>query len=147
MINLVEYRHYWERMPERLEGIDGVLPVTIDREMGRRIQSLPLHSVTLFLFPVLADSSAKTADSYRESNHCVVFVMKKYDPQRQTSFSVLEETQPVAEALKAMLLEDQRVPCSGFKIDVGSMETAPETELYGTFAGWSVAFNAQTCGL
>lgn len=147
MLNLVKYRNYWERLTERLQGIDSVLPVTIDREMGRRIQSLPLHSVTLFLFPVLAESSAKNADSYGESNHCVVFVMKKYDPQRQTSFSVLEETQPVTEALKAMLLEDQRTPCFGVKIDVASMETAPETELYGTFAGWSVAFNAKTSGL
>lgn len=147
MINLLQYREYWERVADRLDSVTGVLPVTIDKEMSRRIQSLTADSVTLFVFPPLADSSAKYADSYQEDNRCVVFVMEKYDPMRKHSFNVLIETQPIAESVKSMLLNDLTAPCAPFRIEVGSIETAPETELYGVFAGWSIAFNIKSTGL
>lgn len=147
MINLLQYREYWERVAARLESVTGVLPVTIDKDMSRRIQSLASGSVTLFVFPPIADSTAKNADSFKEDNRCVIFVMKKYDPQRKTSFDILEETQPVTENVKSMLLDDLSAPCAPFKIEVDSIETAPETELYGVFAGWSIAFNAKSTGL
>lgn len=147
MINLARYRQYWQNVADRLDSVTGVLPVTIDKEMSRRIQSLRSGSVTLFVFPPMAEGSGKNVDSFSEGNNCVLFVMKKYDPQRQTSFDVLEETQPVAEAVKSLLLDDQRAPCFGFKVELQSIETAPETELFGMFAGWSVAFNAKTPGL
>ena len=109
--------------------------------MGKKIQSLPADSVTLFVFPPLAESGAKNADNFKEVNKCVVFVMAKYDPQRRSSFDLLVQTQPVIEAVKAVLLADQRAGCPVMRIDAGSIDTAPETELYGRFAGWSIAFN------
>lgn len=147
MINLTQFREYWESVARRIDAITGVLPVTIDKEIGKKILALPVGSLTLFIFPPLADSSAKNPDAYREDNKCVVFVMKKYNPSRESSFSLLEQTQPVAEAIKECLLDDLRFPCTPFPIDVSSIETAPETELYGTFAGWSIAFNTTTYGL
>lgn len=126
MINLTEFRLYWEGIAARIDSITGVLPVTIDREMGKKIQSLPAGSVTLFVFPPLADSTAHTPDAFRESNRCVVFVMKKYNPAKESSFELLEQTQPGAEAIKGCLLNDSHESCRPFRIDISSVETAPE---------------------
>ena len=141
MINLVQHREYWEGVVRRLDSITKVLPVTIDEQMGKKIQSLPAEAVTLFVFPPLAESEAKNVDNFKEVNKCVVFVMLKYDPQRRSSFDVLEQTQPVIDEVKSVLLNDQRAGCPVMRIDPGSIDTAPETELYGRFAGWSIAFN------
>lgn len=141
MINLVEYRQYWERMAARIGSITGVLPITLDEQMGKKIQALPADSITLFVLPPLAESRAKNADSFREDNKCVIFLMAKYDPQRRSSFDVLEQTQPIIDLVKECMLVDQSAGCAVMRIDVGSIDTAPETELYGRFAGWSIAFN------
>ena len=144
MINLVSYREYWEGIARRISSIMGVLPVTIDDQMGKKIQSLPAEFVTLFVLPPLAESNAKNVDNFKEVNKCVVFLMVKYDPQRRSSFDVLEQTQPIIDEVKCMLLNDQRARCPVMRIDAGSIDTAPETELYGRFAGWSIAFNVKS---
>lgn len=144
MINLNAYRHYWQSVADRLGMEAGVLPVTIDKEMGRRIQALEADSLTIFVFPPIAESTARVVDSYREENRCVIFALKKYNPQRQSAFEVLELTQSVIERIKSILLDDHRGPCPVFSLDLSSIETAPETELYGTFAGWSIGFNITT---
>lgn len=141
MVNLIHYRQYWERMAARIDSITGVLPITLDEQMGKKIQSLPADSVTLFVLPPLAESSARNADSFREANKCVVFLMAKYDPQRRSSFDVLEQTQPVIDLVKECMMADQSAGCSVMRIDPASVDTAPETELYGRFAGWSIGFN------
>ena len=141
MINLVQYREYWEGVVRRLDSINGVLPVTIDDQMGKKIQSLPADSITLFVFPPLAEYNAKSVDNFKEVNKCVVFVMAKYDPQRRSSFDLLEQTQPIIDEVKSLLLGDQRAGCPVMRVEVDSIDTAPETELYGRFAGWSIAFN------
>ena len=141
MINLVQYREYWEGVVRRLDSINGVLPVTIDDQMGKKIQSLPADSITLFVFPPLAESNAKSVDNFKEVNKCVVFVMAKYDPQRRSSFDLLEQTQPIIDEVKSLLLGDQRAGCPVMRVEVDSIDTAPETELYGRCAGWSIAVN------
>lgn len=139
MINLTRYREYWQTVVDRVHGLTALLPVTIDNGMGKRIQSLKTDSVTLFLFPPIANSQGR-ADAVKERNKCVVFVMEKYDPQRRSSFDVLESTQNAVEELKWLVINDMSHGCSPFHIVYSSIETAPETELYGTFAGWSIAF-------
>ena len=141
MINLAQYREYWECVAARIDSVTGVLPVTIDDQMGRKIQSLPADSVTLFVLPPLAESAARGVDNFKEVNKCVVFIMAKYDPQRRGSFDVLEQTQPIIDEVKSMLLNDQRAGCPVMRVDAANIDTAPETELYGRFAGWSIAFN------
>lgn len=134
MINLLHYREYWEGVGRRVNSITEVLPVTIDEQMGKKIQSLPANSVNLFVFPPLAESGAKNVDNFKEVNKCVVFVMAKYDPQRRNSFDVLEQTQPIIDEVKSILLKDQRAGCPVMRVEVDSIDTAPETELYGRFA-------------
>ncbi len=146
MINLHQYRKYWEDIAASTHGITGVLPITLDDRMGRKIQSLAADSLTLFVLPPLAESTARDADTFSEVNKCVVFVMAKYDPQRLSSFEVLERTQPVVDKIKQQMTVGQRGGCARFIIRAGSIDTAPETELYGQFAGWSIGFEIISTG-
>lgn len=141
MVNLKEYREFWEDVANVVDEITSLLPVTIDDQMGKKIQGLPKNSVTLFMFPPVSESTARTADNYGEKNNCVIFLLEKFDPLRSTSFEILEKTQPALDRVKALLVKKLGAPCSPMKLDVSSIEIAPETELYGTFAGWSIAFN------
>ena len=79
MINLVQYREYWERVAARLDCITEVLPVAVDKDMGKKIQALPTGSITLFILPPGGESDSRNPDAFREANQCVVFIMEKYN--------------------------------------------------------------------
>lgn len=143
MISLKEYRCFWERVGA-LVGASHVCPITIDREMTKRIQSMGKGETVLFWLPPAAKSESSSSDNYRESNSCVVFVMRKYDPQREGSIEVLEDLQPVAESVKDQLLQAASSPCSPISPDVSTIDTMPETDFYGTLAGWSVGFRIKS---
>lgn len=143
MISLTQYREYWQGVADRIEGITDVLPVTVDKSMGDKIKGLPKGSKSLFILPPGAEG-AGGIDSFNEKNMCVVFLMAKYDPQRKTAFELLEETQPLIEKVKAVMLADQAAGCAVMRVDVSSIDTMPETELYGNFAGWSIGFNVKS---
>lgn len=142
MIDLVQYREYWERMAHRVAGITDVIPVTVDDAMAKSIQRLPIGSMTLFFLPPAAESSGRNIDSFREDNECVVFVMEKYDPQRKSAWSALESSQPIIEAVKQQLLEMR--PCAPVTFDVSTITTLPETKFFAGFAGWSIGFKLKT---
>lgn len=144
MIGLKEYREYWERVAARVESITGTLPVAVDKDMGKRIQSLPTGSVTLFVLPPAGQSDSRNPDAFREQNTCVVFVMEKYDPQRRTAFDTLETSQRAIEDLKAEMLADMAMGCPVMRFDVSTLNTMPETEFFAGFAGWSIGFKLIT---
>lgn len=144
MINLLQYREYWERVADRLESVTGVLPVAVDKDMGKKIQALPTGSVTLFILPPGGESDSKNPDAFREANQCVVFVMEKYDPQRKTSFAALESSQKAIEEVKALMLDDLAAGCPVMRFDVSTLNTLPETEFFAGFAGWSIGFKIMT---
>ena len=144
MINLTHYREYFERASDRLETISGLLPVAVDKDMAKKIQTLPTGSRTLFLLPPAATSETRAADAFRESNECVVFVMEKYDPQRRTAFEVLESSQQAIEDLKGVMIADMSCGCPVMRIDLTSLNTLPETEFFAGFAGWSLGFKINT---
>lgn len=144
MINLLQYREYWERVAARLESVTGVLPVAVDKDMGKKIQALPTGSVTLFILPPGGESDSKNPDAFREANQCVVFVMEKYDPQRKTSFAALESSQKAIEDVKALMLDDLAAGCPVMRFDVSTLNTLPETEFFAGFAGWSIGFKIIT---
>lgn len=144
MIALQEYREYWERVAGRLDSVTGVLPVAVDKDMGKKIQALPTGSVTLFILPPGGESESRNPDAFREANQCVVFVMEKYDPQRKTSFAALESSQKAIEDVKAMMLDDLAAGCPVMRFDVSSLNTLPETEFFAGFAGWSIGFKIIT---
>ena len=144
MINLLHYRGYWERVAARLDSVTGVLPVAVDKDMGKKIQALPTGSVTLFILPPGGESESKNPDAFREANQCVVFVMEKYDPQRKTSFAALESSQKAIEEIKALMLDDLAAGCPVMRFDVSTLNTLPETEFFAGFAGWSIGFKIIT---
>lgn len=144
MINLLQYREYWERVADRLESVTGVLPVAVDKDMGKKIQALPTGSVTLFILPPGGESDSKNPDAFREANQCVVFVMEKYDPQRKTSFAALESSQKAIEEVKTLMLDDLAAGCPVMRFDVSTLNTLPETEFFAGFAGWSIGFKIMT---
>ena len=144
MICLADYREYWERAAARLDCLTGAMPVAVDKDMGKRIQALPVGSVTLFVVPPAAESDSRSADAFRERNQCVLFVMEKYDPQRKAAFAALESSQVAVERLKALMLDDMAAGCPVMRFDVASLDTVPETEFFAGFAGWSVGFRIIT---
>lgn len=144
MINLLQYREYWERVADRLDSVTGVLPVAVDKDMGKKIQALPTGSITLFILPPGGESESKNPDAFREANQCVVFVMEKYDPQRKTSFAALESSQKAIEDVKALMLDDLAAGCPVMRFDVSTLNTLPETEFFAGFAGWSIGFKIIT---
>ena len=144
MINLTAYKEYGERLAQRIPLITGVIPVTVDEAMAKRITSLQKGSVTLFVLHPAAESEAKNIDSFKEENECVVFVMEKYDPQRRETWSVLETSQTVVEELKSKMLDDLAAGCPLMRFDVSTLNTLPETQFFAGFAGWSVGFKIIT---
>lgn len=144
MINLLQYREYWERVAARLDSVTGVLPVAVDKDMGKKIQALPTGSITLFILPPGGESDSKNPDAFREANQCVVFVMEKYDPQRKTAFAALESSQKAIEEIKTLMLDDLAAGCPVMRFDVSTLNTLPETEFFAGFAGWSIGFKITT---
>lgn len=139
MIRIEDYRRMLELLADDA-GISQVMAVTVDEEMGRRLSRLPADSVTLFFLPPLAEVKSKSHDALAEENQCVLFVMRKYDPQRLETIDALAQTQDPAEAIKASLVEELSRACSHWRLDITSVSTMPETQFYRGFAGWSLGF-------
>lgn len=139
-MNLKAYREFWEAAMERIPEISGVMGVTVDEDMARKIRALPLGSRTLFWIPPNMEGQGSNVDNYREKNLCVVFVMEKYDPSRKEAMNVLEDTQETIERVKFYLMDSQRYGCAPLKLYDNRINTLPETKFFAGFAGWSIGF-------
>lgn len=83
MIDLQLYEDYLNDLIERVPGINGILPLTIDEDMGKQIQSLDSkHLPILFVIIPSSTGNSPDVDNIHENNLCVVFLMAKYDNQR-----------------------------------------------------------------
>ena len=146
MIDLREYREFWEEVAARLDGVRSAMPVVIDEEMGRKIQGLKDSDLpALFWAPPMAESTrGSDADVLAESNTCVVYVMTRYDPQKSSSLAALEQTQPAIEEIKRLLMGEYSGRCGMINLDPATFSTMPETRFYRNFAGWSLGFTCET---
>ena len=146
MIDLKDYREYWEGVANRISAITSCMGVTVDEDMGLRLQQLGGDEVTLFwIVPNAQTRKGAGVDNYEEDNTCVVFVMMKYDRQRRSAVEALELVQPVIEAIKQLLLEDMTSGCPTLAgLEVGTLSTIPETGFYNDFAGWSLGFTLKS---
>lgn len=142
MIALSNYRSYWEGVAQRIEAITATMGVTVDEDMGPRLQNIPAGTATLFwIVPSAQPHKGSDVDNYSEDNICVVFVMVKYDRQRVRAVEALEAVQPVIERVKQMIIDDMAAGCPALAgLDIASLSTIPETGFYGDFAGWSLGF-------
>lgn len=144
MIALRQYREYWEAMVARVEGLNSALPLTVEASMADKVARMKEEqSPALFYMPPSAEGKGRP-DAFAEENMCVVFVMKKYNPKSSTSAEALEDVQPVAEKVKELLLLDGLSPCHFLKAEGDTFSTVPETEFFGNWAGWSVAFTVRS---
>lgn len=143
MIGLKGYREFWEKTAHCIPHVTGVMPVTVDEEMAKKIKSLPLGSITLFWIPPNGEGAGLNLDNYREKNLCVVFVMKKYDPLRKGAYEVLEETQRVIEEVKSQIKSFCGRGCSPWRLSDNKIVTIPETKFFASFAGWSISFTIE----
>lgn len=142
MIGLRQFREYLESVVARVDALHAAEPLAVEANMADRVAKFKEEETpVLFFLPPSADGEGD-ADSFRETSLCVVFVMAKYLPRVKTSFEVLEETQPVAEEVKKLLVRDSAAPCHFLKLEHNTVSTLPETEFFGNWAGWSIAFKA-----
>ena len=144
MITLKSYREYWEAMADRVEGLGSVEPLAVEAGMADKVNAVrDAEAPVLFYLPPSGQGSG-SIDSFADDNLCVIFVMARYTPRVQTSFEVLEQVQPVVEAVKARLLADSALPCHFLQVDPTKISTIPEAELFGNWAGWSIAFTVKS---
>lgn len=144
MIALKSLREYWESMIGRVDGLKSVVPLTVEANMADKVGNVKEEQTpTLFYLPPTA-SGKGNPDAFGEDNMCVIFVMQKYNPRTSTSAEVLEDVQPIVEALKAKIIEDARRPCHFLKADISTISTLPETEFFGNWAGWSIGFTTKS---
>lgn len=146
MISLHLYRQFWESLQPRVNGLRMVMPVTVSENMGREIQGLGVADTpVLFWLPPSAEAKQTAdCDSMEERNECVIFVMRKYDPQKSSALEALEFTLPIVEDIKRHFLRECVTACAMVEIEPGSITTMPETTFYRNFAGWSMGFTAIT---
>lgn len=146
MIDLKDYRKYWEGVANRIPMITSCMGVTVDDDMGPRLQDIPMETATLFwIVPNAQTRKGAGIDDYQEDNTCVIFVMTKYDRQRRSAVEALELVQPVMECIKGLLIEDMAGGCPTLAgLDVGTLSTIPETGFYNDFAGWSLGFTLKS---
>jgi len=135
-------------VPGRIRGIKGFVVDTITPESGKKYQGLEKWQLpVLSLLLPTAQSDGSDADSMVERNTVVIILLDKFDPQRKDAVAVCVETQPLIEAVKALMLEDVADGCQLLDgLNLNSFSTMPETGIYGNLAGWSVGFTFDTVG-
>lgn len=142
MVNLVKYKEYWQRLPERITGIGNVTFVAKSDDFGKIVQAMsPTALPMLWVLIPQSRGSGKTVDGFKERTIGVVFLMSKYDPQRKNEYDELSYIQPIVEDIKRTMMDDIARSCHILgSIDPSTVQTLPETEVYKTLAGWSVSF-------
>lgn len=145
MISLERYEEYWNSVKERVSQVKRVIPVTMDQEMGKEIQSLGAADLPA-LFVIIPEAHLSgDVDNLKDNNFGVVFIMDRADPQRKKAYQVQKETQPVIEDIKQIMIDDRAAGCTMLRnLDIGSISTVPESGFYANFAGWSIGFQFKT---
>ena len=143
MVNLTDYENYWQSIRQRISGIHSLFFVTVDQDMSHVVASMH-HDDTPALFVVIpsARTQGRNVDAMGEVNIAVAFLMQKYDPQREECFQAVKLIQPIIQQVKRTILDDATTGCPVLgQLDLESITTLPETDLYGMMAGWSIAFS------
>lgn len=143
MTYLDDYEELWRDIAGELEDEITVMIVTATEEMGKEIRQLPDGAKVLFLLPPATAVKASDVD-WRDTDQCLVFLLRKYQPARIRAVDVLRDTQRDIDTLKQGLLD--RWLDSGCNLSTvipGTIDIQPETGLFGVFAGWSLAYKCE----
>ena len=136
---------FWKELSKETLGREiRVMTVTATEEMGREIKSISDGETVLFLLPPATRVKASDV-GWRDVNQCLVFLLKKYIPSRMKAAAVLNVTQCDMTHLKEGLLERwMESGCDTATLLPDSIDIQPETELFGVFAGWSMAYRNES---
>lgn len=141
MINIIEYKTYWEEMPQREDRLKHVIFGTDESDLKRQLPDIsPEQQPFAFVLIPSAVSSGSQPDNFSETNRALFYVLAKEDSFSLTTFDIQVNTQPVAEAVKEILITDKS-PCSMLRnLNEGSFHTDPESAISSKCSGWSVSF-------
>ena len=145
MVNVKEYREYWEQYKERIPEISEVVPMTVEQDISKKVQGIKANSLVLFMLVPEVKTDGQTVDDYEHKNEGVVILAGKFDPQRGGSYPCIEEIQPIIELVRDSMLEDmgQGCPVLG-RIKVNSIKMVPVSTWYNVLAGWMIDFTFES---
>lgn len=127
-------------MLQTLPAIKSATMVSVDKDMSDALRTMKSGEFpALFVVVPSSDDDSTYPDNVAENSQCLLFLLSKSDNQRRKPIEVLEETQELAELLKARLREDACKPCH-FMSGMRNLSTNPETGLYSDYSGWSFSF-------
>ncbi len=145
MVNVKEYREYWEQYEQRIPEIKGFVALTVEQDISRKVQDIKSGDMVLFMLVPEVKTDGENVDNFEDNNEGVVFIGKKYDPQRGGSYPCIEEIQPIIELVRDSMLEDmgQGCPVLG-RIKVNSIKMVPVSTWYNVLAGWMIDFTFES---
>ena len=141
MVNVKEYREYWELYKERIPEIKEVVPMTVEQDMSKKVQDIKSGDLVLFMLVPEVKTEGENADNYSDKNEAVIVLAGKHDPQRGGSYQRIEDIQPYIESIRGYLMEDmaQWCPVLG-RVDLSSIRMIPVSTWYNVLAGWMLDF-------
>lgn len=83
MVNVKEYREYWEQYKERIPEISEVVPMTVEQDISKKVQGIRANSLVLFMLVPEVKTDGQSVDDYEHKNEGVVILAGKFDPQRE----------------------------------------------------------------
>lgn len=145
MVNLNEYKGYFDFLVESTVGVNAMFPITFDVDINKYVQSLGPDSLpVLFVVMPTAESTSDNPDNIRESNYGLILLLDKLDIQRKSTFEIQSELQPVFEAIKTKIRSEYGNCGILGKIDLSSMTSVPESGLFAVMSGWSLGFRFES---
>lgn len=139
-----ELRQYWETMLTKVPALKRIEFVVDESQVKDFISDIPA-SEQPFAVVVLpsANSKGSEQDNFQENENHLFYVLRNQDSSQYTWMEILEELQPVTEAIKDQLITDAGDDCPYFQnMDYSSYQTDPERKLWSKCTGWSVSFNS-----
>lgn len=86
MVNIKEYREYWEQYKERIPEIKEVVPLTVEQDISKKVQNIKTGDLVLFMLVPEVKTEGENADNYSDKNEAVIVLAGKHDPQRGGSY-------------------------------------------------------------
>ena len=145
MVNLTEYKIYFDFLVESTPGVNTMYPITLDIDINKYVQSLgPDDLPVLFVVMPTAESISNNPDAINESNYGLILLLDKLDPQRKSTFEIQSELQPVFEAIKTKIRSEYGNCGILGRLDLSSMTSVPESGLFTVLSGWSLGFKFES---
>lgn len=144
MVNLQDFEVYINGLSEKI-GAKRTFFLTAESDIKPMLQDItPEEQPFLLVIIPSAQSKGSTQDNVSELNLALVYLFKKHDAKDKPTFEVQKELQPHIEATKNQLIADKEECGIMRELDLSSMHTDPESQLFSALTGWSLTFEFDT---